>query len=174
MVTAACQESCCDAARQSSAASRASGPTQRDGGPGGSAEPACARHAARDLAPESASGRAARQFVQKALEAWGWPGRGAEGVYQLQDILLLTSELAINAAQHARSPMEVSVHYWAGDRVRVEVRDQGTGTPTLQRPATFEESGRGLALVDLLSGSWGVASCPSGKTVWFELDIEQP
>lgn len=172
MATVACEESCCQAAGRTSMESRPSDPTAHDAGTAGSVEQPCFRHAARHLAPEPASGRAAREFVQEALETWGWPGCGTEAVYELQDILLLTSELAINAAQHARSPMEVSVRYWVGDRVRVEVRDQGAGTPSLQAPATFEESGRGLALVDLLSGSWGVASSPTGKTVWFELGVE--
>ncbi|MGH9060438.1 MAG: ATP-binding protein, partial [Acidimicrobiales bacterium] len=126
-------------------------------------------HAVTTLAPEASSGRDARRFVQGALEDWGWPGPAA--FQDLQDILLLTSELAINAAHHAHSTMEVTVHYWPGAKVKVEVHDEGEGMPRVHQPATFEESGRGLALVDLLSESWGVHSAALGKTVWFQLQL---
>lgn len=153
------------------------------------------------LYPATACGRDARAFVRDSLCRWGWPGActGAgsapsEERYQpnpthapatspqatseqaqtgqdLQDILLLTSELAINAAQHARSPMDVTVRYWPGSRVRVEVHDDGGGKPEARWPTGFEETGRGLALVELLSESWGVTECRTGKTVWFELRV---
>ncbi|MGH9064404.1 MAG: ATP-binding protein [Acidimicrobiales bacterium] len=130
------------------------------------------RHALRHLAPEAASGRAARQFVERFLVRSGWPRPGtAHDLQDLQDILLLTSELAINAASHAHSPMDVTVHYRQGSQVRVEVHDEGAGIPQARWPATFEETGRGLALVELLSEAWGVTDCPAGKTVWFELRL---
>jgi hypothetical protein len=130
-------------------------------------------HAARHLAAEYASGRAARDFVQQSLARWGWPGPSGDmhEIQELQDVLLLTSELAINAARHAHTPMDVTVRYRPGDRIRVEVHDNAGGLPQARWPATFEESGRGLALVELLSCAWGVTACGSGKTVWFELQL---
>lgn len=95
----------------------------------------------------------------------------AQASQDLQDILLLTSELAINAAEHAQSPMDVTVQYWPGSRVRIEVHDEGNGTPVAHWPTGFEESGRGLALVEMLSESWGVIQCTIGKTVWFEFRL---
>lgn len=118
------------------------------------------------LALESASGRAARAFVQDALHDWGW--NDEQPGHDLEDILLLTSELTINGARHGRSAMDLTVRYWPGSCVRVEVHDDGDGTPQCRQPGDFEESGRGLALVDLLSERWGVTACAPGKTVWFE------
>lgn len=138
------------------------------------------RHAAQHLASASSSGREAREFVQQMLSRWGWPCaeqvtlggvQELQEFQELQDVLLLTSELAINAAEHARTPMDVIVHYWPGARIRVEVHDGAEGLPRARWPATFEESGRGLALVELLSSRWGVTDCPTGKTVWFELQL---
>ncbi len=142
------------------------------------------------LTPATACGRDARSFVRERLHSWGWPeiatrrmtrseGAGAEVAdaelvqvtQDLQDILLLTSELAINAAEHAHSPMDVKVEYWPGRLVRVEVHDEGEGKPEARWPAEFEETGRGLALVELLSESWGVIQCDAGKTVWFEFRL---
>lgn len=95
----------------------------------------------------------------------------AQATQDLQDILLLTSELAINAAEHARTPLDLTVQYWPGHRVRIEVHDDGGGHPVARWPTGFEESGRGLALVDLMSESWGVTECAVGKTVWFEFRL---
>jgi hypothetical protein len=32
-----------------------------------------------------------------------------------------------------------------------------------------DETGRGLQLLELLSGAWGTDHTPTGKVVWFEL-----
>jgi anti-sigma regulatory factor (Ser/Thr protein kinase) len=142
------------------------------------------------LTPATACGRDARDFVRERLCSWGWPEMSttekvarSEGIsseadselaqinQDMQDILLLTSELAINAAEHAHSPMDVKVEYWPGRLVRVEVHDEGKGKPEARWPAEFEETGRGLALVELLSEAWGVIDCDTGKTVWFEFRL---
>lgn len=142
-------------------------------------------HAVHHMTPAAACGRDARAFVRDSLYAWGWPDSGlglsdeaptgsqkAQTGQDLQDIMLLTSELAINAAQHAQSPMDVTVRYWPGNRVRIEVHDDGGGKLEAHWPTGFEETGRGLALVELLSDSWGVTECTTGgKTVWFEVRL---
>ncbi|MFJ4893823.1 hypothetical protein ACIP5U_28135 [Streptomyces sp. NPDC088788] len=33
------------------------------------------------------------------------------------------------------------------------------------------ERGRDTELLDMLAGDWGCVPTPSGKTVWFELDV---
>lgn len=167
----------------------------------GTATTSATHSAVHHLYPATVCGRDARDFVRDRLCSWGWPDVGADvesvppgngehagalraqrgspevGSEQsqtgqdLEDILLLTSELAINAAQHAGSPMDVTVRYWPGSRVRIEVHDDGGGKPEARWPAGFEETGRGLALVELLSESWGVTECRTGKTVWFELKV---
>jgi hypothetical protein len=36
-----------------------------------------------------------------------------------------------------------------------------------------DEGGRGLWLVDRLSESWGTSQADTGKSVWFELSLDQ-
>lgn len=57
--------------------------------------------------------------------------------------------------------------------LRLEVWDQAPGIPVLRSPATFDEAGRGLALVEALSERWGwhPAPVPSSKIVWAELHL---
>lgn len=103
----------------------------------------------------------ARQFTADALSAWPAAKRDVA--------LLMVSELATNALQHADSAFSVAID---GDRgaVRVEVSDSGDGVPALRSPAALDPSGRGLRLVDSLASEWGVRwNDPPGKTVWFRL-----
>jgi serine/threonine-protein kinase RsbW len=83
---------------------------------------------------------------------------------------ILVSEVATNCVRHTSSDFSVRIET-TGPRIRVDVSDQGTGTPKLRSPSASEPSGRGLRIVDLLSDRWGVLSSPSaaGKTVWFEI-----
>jgi anti-sigma regulatory factor (Ser/Thr protein kinase) len=85
------------------------------------------------------------------------------------DLPLLVSELATNAVLHARSDFEVTV-IRLPQRVRVEVFDQNTRLPSFAVAPRDAHSGRGLMLVQGLSGAWGVEShSDSGKTIWFEV-----
>ena len=63
------------------------------------------------------------------------------------------------------------------DRVRVEVENEGTGTPVMRSPATDRQAtgGWGLHLVDTLTDDWGVDVRPHTTAVWFEqrLDPDQ-
>jgi signal transduction histidine kinase len=102
---------------------------------------------------------AARLFVRDALS-----GQAPETAESAE---LLTSELATNCVQHARTGFELDV--CAQGEVRIEVRDSGQGTPRLRSPALHDPSGRGLQIVAALSGSWGVIPSPHGKSVWFTL-----
>jgi anti-sigma regulatory factor (Ser/Thr protein kinase) len=85
-------------------------------------------------------------------------------------VALVVTELVTNAVLHARSAPILTVAV-GPSAIRVEVFDDGPGTPRL-RPLGDEPvtSGRGLALVDMVAESWGVApSGPGGapgKTVW--------
>ena len=80
----------------------------------------------------------------------------------------MVSELATNAVKHARSDFKISVDD-SGGEIRVEVSDTGPGQPVLRFPASLERSGRGLRIVEALSGAWGTVDSPGGKTVWFTL-----
>jgi serine/threonine-protein kinase RsbW len=106
--------------------------------------------------------REARRFV----------GRAADGHPAADDAILCVSEMAANATLHSRSG-EPGGHFTvradlSGDRIRVEVRDQGGEW----EPGTRSDGpgGRGLIIVDQLARDWGVAgSSDSGWTVWAEI-----
>ena len=53
--------------------------------------------------------------------------------------------------------------------VRVEVADGSAALPRPREATAVDEGGRGLALVEALSSSWGAELGEGGKTVWFEL-----
>jgi len=89
------------------------------------------------------------------------------------DAALLMSELVTNAVIHAGS--EVRIRGQVVDGVlRVEVTDASRHHPALRSYAETAGTGRGLALLVALAGSWGVIPVPEGKTVWFELGGDTP
>ncbi|MEZ7007685.1 ATP-binding protein [Streptomyces sp. AD55] len=109
----------------------------------------------------------ARRALRELLRHWGKPGRS-------QTAELLASELVTNALVHTGDDAVLTAA--VGPRgLRVEVRDFA-GAPPRPRPAGPHEDtgGRGLVLVRSLAGSWGVRRHPVGKSVWFELDPEEP
>lgn len=111
---------------------------------------------------ELSSSRAARRFMAETLATWHCDEL-------LDSVNLLVSELVTNAVVHAGSEAEVAV-VLTPDVLRVEVADSGGGTPTKKHAEAWATSGRGMALVDAVSSSWGVESRPGGgKIVWFEL-----
>jgi CheY-like chemotaxis protein len=114
------------------------------------------------LAQDLESPSVGRRFVQETLSGWTCD--------ELMDTVgLLVSELVTNAVLHAHSTADVSVRM-AGDRVRVEVRDQ-SNEPIVRRLAADDAlGGRGLSLVESLARRWGSHPEPGGKVVWFELD----
>ncbi|MGA2473083.1 MAG: SpoIIE family protein phosphatase [Acidimicrobiales bacterium] len=85
-------------------------------------------------------------------------------------LVLMLSELATNAVQHAATEFEVSVHIAAdASSVRVEVSDDAGGYPTPQEPVGDAPHGRGLHIVRTLADAWGIEMHRhrAGKTVWF-------
>jgi anti-sigma regulatory factor (Ser/Thr protein kinase) len=109
--------------------------------------------------------RAARKFAVQQLA-------GYDPEY-LDTVELLVSELAGNCVRHTNSDFEVSVS-GGRHRIRVAVSDRGAGTPHVQHVDTNAVSGRGLALVETLSSSWGVRGSRlprGGKAVWFVLEL---
>ena len=120
---------------------------------------------ARITVPLAANGEAVREArgtVRRLLERWGLAGLG-------ETAELCASELATNAVLHAQSPLLLAV-VLLPDAVRVEVEDAAPGP--IEPGALVDdgaESGRGLAIVDALTESWGVEQRSAGKTVWFEL-----
>jgi CheY-like chemotaxis protein len=119
-----------------------------------------------DLPAELVSPAAARRFVEDTLEEW-------DCGEQLDTVKLLVSEVVANAVVHAGSEVTVAVQLLPG-AIRVAVRDTDSARPVPRDAAPEDESGRGLALVEALSTSWGVEQTPSGKSVWFEVPRFDP
>jgi anti-sigma regulatory factor (Ser/Thr protein kinase) len=106
---------------------------------------------------------AARRFAVSALSDSPAP--------TLEAVELMVSELATNCIRHEHSSFQIVILRTPRE-IRIEVTDSGAGTPTMRSPGPHEPSGRGLQIVDMLSERWGVErELPSGKTVWFTLDV---
>lgn len=112
--------------------------------------------------PRSAqSVRDARAFVAKQLRA-----RSVD----VEDALLMVSELATNSVRHARSNFDITISWPSSRIVRIAVTDHGGAAdePRVRNPSAKEPSGRGLQIVAKLAEEWGTSRRASGgKTVWF-------
>jgi PAS domain S-box-containing protein len=89
-------------------------------------------------------------------------------------LVLMLSELATNAVQHAATEFEVGVGVAAdGHHVRVEVTDSAAGFPTPQEQAADAHHGRGLHILRTLAEAWGIELRRDrpGKTIWFSLPL---
>lgn len=105
----------------------------------------------------------ARAFVKEVL--------GAAPV--LDEVVLLVSELCANAVAHTTSgdggKFEVTICR-SNRRVRVEVRDDGSGQqPVIRPPGLAGPVGRGLQLVAALAEDWGHLGDRNGRIVYFQL-----
>src|SRR5580692_12418599 len=108
----------------------------------------------------------ARQFLIAQL-----PGASDD---EADALVLMLSELATNAVQHAATEFEVDVLVAPdGHQVRIEVTDAAAGFPTPEDPIADAPHGRGLHIVRTLSDAWGIEMRrdPPGKTVWFSLPL---
>lgn len=85
--------------------------------------------------------------------------------------LLLASEVVTNAVIHGDGMVQVALRRVNGAALRVEVSDNGGGMPLIGAQRADAESGRGMAMVEMLSSRWGtdLAVGPLGKMVWFEV-----
>jgi hypothetical protein len=112
-----------------------------------------------DLEPDAVSASRARDFVRCHLaEQQLW--------YLADDIGLAVSELAANAVKHARTPFTVSLQD-GHESVLVTVCDKSPELAHCVNAHVMDTSGRGLAIVDLLSCDWGVITASdASKSVW--------
>jgi anti-sigma regulatory factor (Ser/Thr protein kinase) len=120
----------------------------------------------------------ARLHAKQVLWEWGF-----HAIAETAE--LLVSELitnAVKAAQVSEDKPPVWLRLSAGrTRLLIEVWDGNTQPPQPRElqdglPAFGDENGRGLYLVTMLSTrwSWYPTQRPAGKTVWCELDTDDP
>jgi anti-sigma regulatory factor (Ser/Thr protein kinase) len=113
--------------------------------------------------PQVPTVRAARAWAATVLTDWATTLPYGD---------LVISELVTNAVIHGAN--EVSVRLTSlDDRVRIEVRDGGTGDVQHQHADSLDPGGRGIHIVSQVAEAWGWSREPSGPgtTVWAELPV---
>lgn len=128
---------------------------------------ATAVHAELAVSEDAMSVPLARRFVAAQLDRW------SVGASVVSDAVLVTSELVTNALQHGAAPRRLELEL-SPDRLRIAVRDAGTGRPLRRvvEDADGEESGRGLVLLEAIGANWGTeARAATGKCVWCDLAL---
>ena len=113
-------------------------------------------------APESAS--AARGRVRAALLN--------SGLRELaDDAEAIVSEFVANAVRHARGPVDVAL-ITAGGALMIVTADSSPEPPAMATAQDGAVSGRGLVIVDAITGGqWGWSMSSAGKSVWASLRL---
>ncbi|MFD7510637.1 ATP-binding protein [Streptomyces sp. NPDC059853] len=160
-------------------ASNGGGPVRGSDG----AEPDAAGFATFALADSPASPGSARELTRSTLAGWGLAGLA-------EDATVIVSELVTNALRYgappagaAASPLPPAsadqpfllslVH--CGGSVLCAVFDPGSAVPVVREPDFFQESGRGLHVLESLAQTWGwTAPDVHGKAVWALLPPLEP
>lgn len=119
------------------------------------------RTASRSFGADISAPHLARVFVADTLHDWRCEA-------QLDDALLIASELATNAVIHGRADFTIQL-FASGDRVRISVYDTADTAPVQVDAPALATGGRGLALVASVSSRWGCDQAAIGKTVWADL-----
>ncbi|MFJ2771444.1 SpoIIE family protein phosphatase [Streptomyces sp. NPDC087300] len=113
--------------------------------------------------PERIAG--ARRHLRDLLHDWADDD-------QVDSAVLMVSEMLTNVLVHtdgdALLVAEVTGEPGAR-RLRAEVADGSDDLPHKRQPGELASSGRGLVLMELLAGAWGVDPRGDGKSIWFEL-----
>ena len=82
---------------------------------------------------------------------------------------LLTTEAVTNAVKYGGPPILLVVECDGGG-IEVRVADGNPDVPVRTDADELATHGRGVAMIDMVSDSWGVSAHPDdGKDVWFRL-----
>ena len=92
---------------------------------------------------------------------------------RVADIELAATELVTNAYAHGRPPISFRLCTAPDGWLRLEVFDSGATLPEVRPLDTVRDGGRGLLLVQALSGRWGTSRSDDGKTVWAEFCLDE-
>lgn len=115
------------------------------------------------LPAQPGSGATSRGFVREHLIAHDLPSLA-------DDVTRVAGELATNAILHATTPFTVTLTAYP-DTVVLTVKDGSSVSPLRVDAQADDPSGRGIAIVELVSRDWGVAlDASGGKAVWAAFD----
>ncbi|WP_307797925.1 ATP-binding protein [Actinoplanes flavus] len=126
------------------------------------------------LPPDPAAAAGARQVVSEVCTGWGMPRLAPRA-------RIVVSELVVNAAEHAGTPIDLLVSRRGPDLLHLVVVDgdpalppmPGGDEPPLETLLT--ERGYGLRIVDAAAEAWGAMPTRTGKMVWALLrDSQEP
>lgn len=124
----------------------------------------------RQLPAEAGSIPRARHFVGGLLVEHGM-------LDLVDDVHLVVSELATNAIRHANTPFTVRLEQ-VGQSLVLTVADGSPAPPVRLAADLLNTGGRGLAIVESVSGGWGINPTRpgTGKSVWasFAIPAETP
>jgi anti-sigma regulatory factor (Ser/Thr protein kinase) len=115
-----------------------------------------------DLSAHASSATLARRFIRQFAARHSLRGE------LVDQLVLVGCELVTNAVLHARTELGLALELYP-DRVRVSVRDQASTPAALRHYRPEALTGRGLAMVDAVSRSWGVDPAGTGKRIWAEI-----
>jgi anti-sigma regulatory factor (Ser/Thr protein kinase) len=118
-----------------------------------------------ELPADLGSTALAREFVRVHLVRHGFPDL-------VEDLSLVTSELATNAILHAHTTFSVTLQ-GTKESVLLTVRDGSAVVPVVlvAEAINMGTGGRGLAIVAELSDRWGTTSnTDGGKSMWAWFD----
>ncbi|MCU1675275.1 MAG: ATP-binding region ATPase domain protein [Frankiales bacterium] len=97
----------------------------------------------------------------------------------VSDATLVLSELVSNAVRHATpvtgDGLVINWHVEDGGAMVVIAVTDGSADAEPRRapPDTVSDSGRGLAIVDMIASDWGVRRGPDHKTVWARVPLRR-
>ncbi|NHC45237.1 ATP-binding protein [Motilibacter sp. K478] len=95
----------------------------------------------------------------------------AHGAHVFDEARLLVSELVANAVRHGAPPITLEISCDGTMGLLVRVSDGSPAAPVAKEASVEDESGRGVALVDLISDAWGIEPTGEGKAVWFRIGL---
>lgn len=130
------------------------------------------RHAEQRLARVPQSVREGREALRQWCSSWGVTGVTADDPDPglLGDALLVLTELLTNALRFSDGDIEIVVDA-RRDHLQIAVRDDNAVMAKLRAAGTADTAGRGIAMVEALSQSWGQYPRGGGKVVWARLAV---
>ncbi|MCL7381275.1 ATP-binding protein [Streptomyces sp. 35G-GA-8] len=116
------------------------------------------------MAPDPARVAQIRRITVAHMRLWAVPATLAE------DVRLVVSELVTNAVEHGHGTVSLRMRH-TGSHLHIEVTDANPTPAQLCAAADDDVCGRGLFLVDALSGNWGVSN--GGTTTWATFHVPE-